>query len=261
MTPTRDTRVPLHDRAYLLSDEKRNDILALWEVLQYGRDSFGDPDYVAVYGLRPADWYARGVRILARTAVECTRDTLADRIGRDVAALAARAPTMAGSAVLDLLAGSANTLYWIARHTSPQHAVGFEQDARVFDLTRRNLAIVEVDLTLTHSGFDEGLVATHIADDHLLIVFIAPPWGDALSVTAGLDLRHTTPPTPRIIDRIAHTFPDHKVLLAIQIHESVVMDSVTASTALCAWSSLNTYDLNTAGQNHGLLLGTLGWTP
>ena len=25
---------------------------------RYGRDSYGDIDYVSVYGMRPADWYA-----------------------------------------------------------------------------------------------------------------------------------------------------------------------------------------------------------
>jgi hypothetical protein len=76
-------RQQVYDRWFLLHD-KRNELLARWEVEQYGRDSFGDPDYVSIYGLAPREWYARGVRILGRTAVECTRDRLAGRIGRDV---------------------------------------------------------------------------------------------------------------------------------------------------------------------------------
>ena len=28
----------------------------LWEVQRYGTDSYGDPDYVPIYGMRPADW-------------------------------------------------------------------------------------------------------------------------------------------------------------------------------------------------------------
>jgi hypothetical protein len=84
-----------YDRWCLLSD-KRNETLALREVEQYGRDSFGDPDYVSLYGLTPREWYARGVRILGRTAVECTRDRLADLIGRDVAAAARAAPRLPG---------------------------------------------------------------------------------------------------------------------------------------------------------------------
>jgi len=72
-----------YDRWFLLG-EKRNEQLSLPEVRQYGLDSFGDPDYVSIYGLKPGDWYARGVRIMGRTAVECTRDRLASLIGRDI---------------------------------------------------------------------------------------------------------------------------------------------------------------------------------
>jgi len=96
-----------YDRWFLLS-ERRNELLALWEVQQYGHDSFGDPDHVTIYGLKPPQWYARGVRILGRTAVECTPDRLADLIGRDVAAVARAAPAASPMAV-DLFAGSGNT--------------------------------------------------------------------------------------------------------------------------------------------------------
>ena len=61
-------KLPLYDRDFLLSPAKRNQVIELWEVEQFGRDSFGDPDAVALYGMRPAEWYDRGVRILARTA-------------------------------------------------------------------------------------------------------------------------------------------------------------------------------------------------
>jgi 16S rRNA G966 N2-methylase RsmD len=260
MGSSREARTAVHDRDYLLSAGKRDDVLALWEVQQYGRDSFGDPDYVTIYGLTPADWYARGIRLLARTAVECTRDALADRIGRDIAAVAAAAPA-SDPVVLDPFAGSANTLYWIARHLGARRAIGFELDDGVFDLTSRNLAIVNLDLTLSHVGHEAGLEAVRVRRDQLLIVFVAPPWGDALSQTSGLDLRRTQPPTPEIIDLIARTFPAHKVLLATQVYETVLPDSLTAVTSRCEWSTLEAYDLNAPGQNHGLMLGTLGWTP
>ena len=95
-----------YDRWFLLG-EKRNELLALREVRQYGRDSFGDPDHVSIYGLKPRDWYARGVRILGRTAVECTPDRLAGLIGRDAAAVARAAPAASPMAV-DLFAGPGN---------------------------------------------------------------------------------------------------------------------------------------------------------
>jgi len=70
----RDTvQSPLYNRELLLSGEKRNAVLDLWEVQRYGTDSYGDPDYVSIYGLLPADWYEKGIRLLGRTAVELTR--------------------------------------------------------------------------------------------------------------------------------------------------------------------------------------------
>jgi hypothetical protein len=77
----------------------------LWEVQRYGRDSFGNEDYVSRYGMRPTEWYNRQVRILGRTAVECTHDELAQPIAKDVVALAARAPGCSGTLVIDLFVG------------------------------------------------------------------------------------------------------------------------------------------------------------
>ena len=91
-------------------------------------------------------------------------------------------------------------------------------------------------------------------------MFVAPPWGDALRKVAGLDLRRTEPPVASILDLIATTFTRHKVLLAVQVYETVVPDSLTDLTSRCDWSHLRTYDIDPPGENHGLLLGTLGWT-
>src|SRR5215472_19274484 len=121
-----------YNRRFLLG-EKRNEQLTLREVQQYGRDSFGDPDHVSIYGLKPHEWHARGVRILGRTAVECTPDRLADLIGRDIASVARAAPA-ASPMIVDLFAGSGNTLSWITRHTGARRAIGFEQDDVVFEM-------------------------------------------------------------------------------------------------------------------------------
>ena len=105
------------------------------------------------------------------------------------------------------------------------------------------------------------MAALRIGEDELLIVFVAPPWGDALSESSGLDLLQTKPPVTGIIDLIAHTFPDRKVLLAVQVYGTVVPASLEAVTSRCAWAEVKTYDIDPPGKNHGLLLGTLGWTP
>jgi hypothetical protein len=80
--------------------------------------------------MTPPQWYARGVRLLGRTAVECTRDPLADRIGHDVATMAASVPPETQCLVVDPFAGSCNTLYWILRHPEP---IGMDQGSAIFN--------------------------------------------------------------------------------------------------------------------------------
>jgi hypothetical protein len=36
--------LPRYDRDFLLSPTKRNQVIELWEVEKFGRDSFSDPD-------------------------------------------------------------------------------------------------------------------------------------------------------------------------------------------------------------------------
>ena len=108
--------IPHYDRDFLLSPAKRNQIIGLWEVEKFGRDSFGDPNAVSLYGMTPAQWHARGVRILARTALEAVRDPLGNRIGQDVARVAATAPPGSAFGVIDPFAGSCNGLFSILQY-------------------------------------------------------------------------------------------------------------------------------------------------
>ena len=128
----------VYDRALLLYGSKRNQELTLAEIEQYGLDSFANSDYLSIYGMAPREWYGRGIRLLGRTAVECTRDVLGDRIGHDVASVATRmrANTFV---VIDPFAGSCNTLFWILRHLPNSDRIAIESDPQVFALTRRNL--------------------------------------------------------------------------------------------------------------------------
>jgi hypothetical protein len=256
-----DAANPRYDRAYLLGASKRNDVLELWEVERYGRDNYGDPDYLSVYGLRPKEWYTRGVRLLGRTVVECTRDRLANLIGADVAALAAKMPPPRTTIVIDPFAGSANTLYWIARHASARAAVGFELDNAIHAATQRNLSILGFDLTLIHLQYQSGLERAIAGDNDLVIVYVAPPWGEALNPSSGLDLRRTSPSVVEVIDHVRATFDRHKVIIAAQLHESVVADSLSDASSRGDWTTSLTYDIDPPGQNHGLLLMTIGWTP
>ena len=105
-----------YDRDFLLSAEKRNQLVELWEVEMYGRDCFNDPDHVHLYGMAPKDWCGRGVRVLARTCLEAVKDPLGNKIGSDIAEVVMQ---MAGSrpiGVVDPFAGSCNGLFVIVRH-------------------------------------------------------------------------------------------------------------------------------------------------
>lgn len=245
----------------MLLGDKRNKVLDLAEVQSYGRDSFGDQDFVSIYGLNPADWYARGVRLLGRTTVECTRDRFADLIGRDVAAAATTAPGVSGSVVVDPFAGSGNTLYWITRRVGPDGSVGFELDDVVFALTRENLSIMGLGIEVLHEGYEPGLHGLSVSDDALVIVFVSPPWGAALDEAVGLDLRRTTPPVADIVALAMDVFRRNKLLVAIQAYELVEPDSMAELTRRFDWSAFNVYDINPQAKNPGLVLGTVGWSP
>lgn len=251
---------PRYDRQLLLHGSKRDVVLELWEVERYGVDGYGDADYVSVYGLRPADWHARGVRLLGRSTVECTRDVLAEAIATDVAAVAAAAPPSSGLLVIDPFVGTGNTLHWILRRLEGARGVAFELDPAVYQLTRRNLALLGLPIDVVQDDCLRGLGGVAATDAELVVAFVAPPWGRALGAD-GLDLGRTTPPVATIIDALRGQFPRNRLLCAVQIHETVDAQSLDALKPRFDWCTTRVYDLNAAGQNHGILLGTRGWTP
>lgn len=252
---------PRHDRAYLLYGDKRNQVLTLDEVRQYGADSFSDADYLGLYGLKPATWYERGIRLLGRTAVECTRDMLADRIGRDVAMALGSLPADTRFTVVDPFAGSCNTLYWILRHLPGAEGLAFELDPQVFELTRRNVTGLDRSIELRRGDYLAELDGNDLPGDRTLVFFVAPPWGTALDEDKGLDLQRTEPPITSIIERIARHHPDRKILFATQVYEKVEPVSLAAVERLLAWTKLIVYDFNVSGRNHGILLGSFNWRP
>jgi hypothetical protein len=244
----------------LLGGAKRNAVLDLWEVQRYGSDSYADSDYVSIYDLRPAAWYAKGIRLLGRTAVECTRDELASAVGNDIAVTARTALRPVGTVVIDPFAGSGNTLYWMLRHLPGARGVGFELDDGVYDLTRQNLSLLGLPIDVLNTDYSSGLAAISVEVDELVVAFIAPPWGDALDKSSGLDLRRTVPPIGQIVDDLIDRFADC-LLCAIQIYEHVDQASLAEVRARFDWSMLRIYNFNSPGHNHGIVLATKGWTP
>lgn len=251
---------PRYDHALLLHGPKRNEILSLDEIEQYGLDSFSDSDYVSIYGMRPRDWYRKGVRLIGRTAVECTRDALGDLIGRDISSIATRIQSK-NFVVIDPFAGSCNTLHWILRYLPNSRGVAFELDPQVFELTKRNIARLDHWMELINGDYDALLDDLRFPADQTIVAFVAPPWGAALDEAQGLDLRRTMPPITQVIDRIATRYADHKILFATQVYEKVNPPSLADINDLLDWTKIHVYHINTAGRNHGILLGTKRCVP
>jgi predicted RNA methylase len=256
----RNATLPLYDRTLLLHGSKLNEVLSLAEIEQYGLDSFGNTDYVSIYGMPPREWYRCGIRLLGRTAVECTRDPLGDRIGRDVASVAACIPSNQ-FVVIDPFAGSCNTLFWILRHLPHSEGIAFESDPQVFDLTCSNLAALGQRIEVVHGDYERLIERFRFAEDRGIVVFVAPPWGTALDEVQGLDLNRTAPPISEVVEQVVRRFSHHKMLFAIQVYEKVSASSLDGIRTRLDWTELRIYDINERGRNHGVLLGSRGWKP
>jgi hypothetical protein len=254
-------RARKYDRDFLLSPEKRNQVIELWEVEKFGIDSFGDPDHVRIYGMSPAEWYRRGVRLLARTALEAVSDQLGDMIGRDVARVLGGAPAGRKIGVIDPFAGSCNGLYSILRHLPNARGIGFEFERTVYDLTRQNIAALKAHIQLVNGDYKDLLRVHRFPADHNIVAFLAPPWGDALSSETGLDLSRTKPPIIDIVDDFEDVYAGHPILYVTQVHECIEPDSLRSLESKFDWSDLLIYDVNVPGMQHGILLGTCRWVP
>jgi hypothetical protein len=185
-----------HLRGQLLGP-RRYDVLGLDEIVQAGRILIGDPEGLSYYGLRPADWYARGVRILGRTCMEATPDVTAQPIARTVRALLGRSPRVG---VVDLFAGSGNLMVHVADELAAT-GCGVEADEAVWRQTEANLRIVGATATVRCGDWLSYFAEPLTVDTSVYVV--SPPWGDAFSFASGLDITRTTPPIPLIIDTIA----------------------------------------------------------
>jgi len=251
----------MYDRAFLLSEEKRNHIMELWEVQKFGIDSFSDPDYVCVYGMPPEEWYRRGIRLLARTTVEAVRDKLGDMIGKDVGRVIQHASPATKFIVIDPFAGSCNALYWILRRVRNSKGIGFEIDKTIFELTKENITFLDREIELINGDYRSLLGAYRFPSDHCIVVFVAPPWADALDDVAGLDLRRTKPPVPGIVDFVESVSKGNPILYVTQVHQKIVPESLADLKRRFDWSELRIYDINVEGMKHGIVLGTNRWTP
>jgi hypothetical protein len=252
---------PKYDRDFLLSPDKRNQLIELWEVEKYGRDCFGDPNHVHLYGMPPKEWWERGVRILARTCLEAVKDPLGNGIGRDVAKVIAGAAGSPTVGVVDPFAGSCNGLHAILRHLPAAKGIGFEIQQAVFDLTIRNITQLNAPIDLVLGSYQDHLASRRHPGDHLIVAFLAPPWGDALHPVTGLHLDRTKPPILEIVRDFEQVYGSQPVLYVTEVHEVNEPTALKAVESAFDWIELRIYDVNVPGLQHGVLLGTRRWRP
>jgi hypothetical protein len=139
--------------------------------------------------------------------------------------------------------------------------VGFEVDDAVAALTQQNVVLLDLPIEVRHQPYERGLRELQVDADDLVVVFVAPPWGDALTPGGELDLRRTSPPIAEIIDRVVTRFETQKLLIAVQLYEQVEPGSLAEIVDGFDWWHRQTYAITPPGKNPGLLCGTVRWTP
>src|SRR5262245_19464129 len=207
----------------------------------------------------PNDWYERGVRILARTCLEAVKDPLGNKIGSDIAEIVARASGKHAIGVVDPFAGSCNALYAILQQLRGAKGIGFEVEPAVFNLTSRNIANLHAPIDLVRGSYKDLVGSRRHPSDHLVVVFLAPPWGDALRPDTGLHLDRTKPPILEIVDDFEQVYGAQPLLYVTEVHEVNEPTALKAVEAAFDWSDLRIYDANVPGLQHGVLLGTSRW--
>jgi hypothetical protein len=162
--------------------------------------------------------------------------------------------------ILDPFAGSCNTLFWILQHLPNSEGIAFESDPQVFNLTRRNLAILN-QRTISHIAVMRNSSRSVACPRIEVSLPSSPRRGALLDELQGLDLCRTAPAISEIIEELVLRFSKHKMISAIQVYEKVSAPSLNQIRTMLDWNALRIYDINEKGRNHGILLGSIGWAP
>ncbi|MEU9352554.1 class I SAM-dependent methyltransferase [Streptomyces griseoloalbus] len=202
----------------------RNRFLTADQLCEAGRLMCGRPEHLSLYGIPAPEMDARGIRILGRTAVECTKDPHPVDIAGVIAGIEATAPGADGEAmVVDLFCGSGNIGHHLGRCLGrPVHAC--ELDPVVYEAGRRNLDRVGSTVQLRHADYRD-LLGSLPARSERDIYIVEPSWGRAFT-PEGLDLTRTSPPVPEIIGDIQRSRGHVPCLVVIETSDRLVHGSL-----------------------------------
>ena len=191
--------------------------------------------------------------------VEAVTDPLGNKIGSDIAEVVALSSGNRPVGIVDPFAGSCNGLYAILSHLPGSKGIGFEVEPAVFDLTSRNIAHLDAPIELVRGSCKDLVGSRKHPGDHLVVVFLGPPWGDALQPYTGLHLDRTKPPILQIVHDFEQVYGAQPVLYVTQVYEVNEPKALKAVEAAFDWFDLRIYDVNVPGLQYGVLLGTRRW--
>ena len=165
------------------------------DLVEIGRALYGDPDLLSLYRVPAAEMDARWLKLVGRTAAECTVDRLCVEAAAAVARLVAdaRGPRR----VVDLFAGSCNIAFHLAQAPNVVcHAS--ELDPMVYRAVRHNLSLLEAPVHLHNADYRDllGMLPAWGPND---VYVVDPPWRYGPS---GRDLSRTAPALADVIENI-----------------------------------------------------------
>ncbi|GAA2460313.1 hypothetical protein [Streptomyces macrosporus] len=205
----------------------RNRFLTTDQLCEAGRLMCGRPEGLSLYGIPAPEMEARGLRILGRTAVECTKDPHPATVAGAIAEIEATTPEADGEAmVVDLFCGSGNFGHHLGRRLRrPVYAS--ELDPIVHEAGRRNLDRVGSAVDLRLADYRDLLDALPARSERDVYI-VEPSWGPAFTPD-GLDLTRTSPPVPEIIENIRRSRDCVPCLVVIETSDRVVHGSLEFS--------------------------------
>jgi len=131
----------------------------------------------------------------------------------------------------------------------------------VFDLTTRNIAQLNAPIDLVLGNYKDHLASRRHPPDHLIVAFLAPPWGDALHPVTGLHLDRTKPPILEIVRDFERVYGSQPVVYVTQVAWLNEQTALKAVESAFDWTELRVYNFNIPGWQPGIVLGTRRWSP
>ena len=202
----------------------RNQVLTTDQLCEAGRLICGRPEGLSLYGIPAPEMEAKGIWLLGRTTIECSKDPHPATVANVVAELQAALPTTDGDAmIVDLFCGSGNFGHHLGQRLGhPVYAS--ELDPVVYEATRNNLDRIGSTIELHLIGYRDLLGRLPARGDRDTYV-IEPPWGLALTPD-GLDLTLTSPPVPEILNDIRRSRRGVPCLVVIKTNDRIAHDSL-----------------------------------